>query len=177
VRAGDAGAPVAGTRDAGTPGAGTRADLSRVLVVGYGNALRGDDALGWHAVARLAADSRLDGARVTWQHQLTPELAHDIAGSSLVVLVDAESGSVPGTLAVRRIEPDPQGDAALSHHVSPESLLVLAGELYGSVPATWMVSVGVAGLDVGAALSPEVEAAIPSVVDAVAGIVLGHPDA
>ena len=33
-----------------------------VLVVGYGNSLRGDDGLGWHAALRLAADPRLAGA-------------------------------------------------------------------------------------------------------------------
>ena len=30
-----------------------------VLVVGYGNALRTDDGLGWHAAERLADDPRL----------------------------------------------------------------------------------------------------------------------
>ena len=153
---------------------GTDTDLSGVLVVGYGNVLRGDDALGWHVVASLAGDPRLDGAQVTWQHKLTPELARDFAGSSLVVLVDAESGPEPGTFAVRRLDPAAGGSAALSHHVTPESLLALAGELYGSTPEAWIVGVGVAGLEVGDELSPEVRAAILAVVDAVAGIVLGH---
>ena len=179
MRAGDAGVPGAGTnRDlAGVPGEASGPDLSGVLVVGYGNALRGDDALGWHAVARLAADPRLDGARVIWQHQLTPELALDMAGSSLVVLVDAESGIEPGALSVRRLDRTAAGGAAMSHHVEPESLLVMARELYGSTPDAWIVSVGVAGLEVGDALSPAVAAAIPAVVDAVANLVLGRPDA
>jgi hydrogenase maturation protease len=162
---------------AGARRIGGRTDLSDVLVVGYGNVLRGDDAVGWHAVERLAADRRLDGARVVWQHQLTPELALDMAGASLVVLVDAESGMEPGAIAVRRLERSADGGAAMSHHVAPESLLVLAWELYGSAPETWIVGVGVAQVEVGDELSPVVAAAIPEVVDAVAGIVLGSPDA
>ena len=161
------------TGAAGAHGTHGRADLTDVLVVGYGNALRGDDALGWHAVARLAADARLDGARVIWQHQLTPELALDMAGSSLVVLVDAESGLEPGAISVRRLERSEDGGAAMSHHVAPASLLVLAGELYGSAPETWIVGVGVAGLEVGDGMSPAVSGAIPAVVEAVAAIVLG----
>ncbi len=178
------------TSRAGTPGergssAGPRG-CAGVLVVGYGSVLRGDDALGWHAVARLARDPRLDGARVSWTHQLTPELADEIAGCSLLVLVDAAAGTVPGALQVRRLGSAGAGSAAgargaagaagrpgaaLTHHVAPESLLGLARELYGSAPEAWVVSVGAAGLDIGDGLSPAVEAALPAVIDAVAGII------
>jgi len=161
----------------GPQGIGRRPDLSSVLVVGYGNALRGDDALGWHAVARLSADPRLDGARVIWQHQLTPELALDMAGASLVVLVDAESDLEPGALHVRRLHRSADGGTAMSHHVAPESLLVLAHELYGAAPEAWLVGVGAATLEVGDALSPAVASAIPAIVDAVAAIIAGGRDA
>src|SRR5919198_4121190 len=76
----------------------------RVLVVGYGSSLRGDDGLGWHAAALLAADPRLAGAEVLARHQLTPELAEDVSRAALVVLVDAraDGGGAPGEVAVRR---------------------------------------------------------------------------
>ena len=60
-----------------------------VLVVGYGNPLRSDDGIGWHAARLLATDPRLDRARVLTRHQLAPELAEDVSRASLVVLVDA----------------------------------------------------------------------------------------
>ena len=44
-----------------------------VLVVGYGNALRTDDGVGWHAAERLADDPRLADATVIAVHQLTPD--------------------------------------------------------------------------------------------------------
>ena len=47
----------------------------------------------------------------------------------------------------------------------------LARELYGHSPDVYLVSVGVASLDVGERLSPAVEAAVPRVVDALADLV------
>ena len=76
-----------------------------VLVVGYGNSLRGDDGIGWHAAGLLVTDPRLAGARVLAQHQLVPELAADISQASLVVLVDAAAEGHPGSLSVRPVRP------------------------------------------------------------------------
>jgi Ni,Fe-hydrogenase maturation factor len=78
---------------------------SGVLIVGYGNSLRGDDGAGWHAATRLAADPRLTGARVLARHQLTPELAAEVASASLVVLVDATTDAPPGSVLLRRVHP------------------------------------------------------------------------
>ncbi|HWD44373.1 MAG TPA: hydrogenase maturation protease, partial [Actinomycetota bacterium] len=105
-----------------------------VLVVGYGSSLRGDDGIGWHVAVRLAADSRLAGARVLARHQLTPELAVDVARASRVVLVDAVAGAAPGAIQVRPVRPRPPGPATWSHHLDPEALAGLAEALYGSAP-------------------------------------------
>ena len=75
------------------------------LIVGYGNSLRTDDGVGWHAAGLLATDPRLEGAQILARHQLTPELAADISQASLVVLVDAASAGDPGSVSVRRIRP------------------------------------------------------------------------
>jgi hydrogenase maturation protease len=145
-----------------------------VLIVGYGNTLLGDDALGWHAVARLADDPRLRGAQVVWQHQLTPELALDVSAASLVVLIDASVSDEPGAISVRRLEPGPGDGSAWSHHVDPDALAALARELWGATPAVFVVSVGAASLEAGDPLSPPVQLAIPAVVEAVVAIVAEH---
>ena len=79
-------------------------DADGVLVVGYGNPLRGDDGVGWRVAERLAADQRLDGAAVLQRHQLTPELALDISAVSLVVFIDASRDLPPGSVDVGRVE-------------------------------------------------------------------------
>ena len=76
-----------------------------VLVVGYGNSLRGDDGIGWHAARLLTDDPRLAGARVLACHQLVPELAVDVSRAALVVLVDAAADGDPGAVSVRRVQP------------------------------------------------------------------------
>jgi hydrogenase maturation protease len=145
-----------------------------VLVVGYGNPLRGDDGIGWHAAELLANDPRLAGARVLAQYQLVPELALDISRASLVVLVDAAVNGQPGSVSVRWIGPCPVAPAALSHHLGPEALAGLAKDLYGVVPAIAVVSLAAGSFGEGDRLSGAVEQALPELVEAVAAVVSGQ---
>jgi hydrogenase maturation protease len=160
--------------DADDVGAAARRDGGGALIVCYGNALRSDDGLGWHAAALLADDPRLAGAQVLWRHQLTPELAVDIRNASLVVLVDASVGKEAGAISVRRLDVTPAAGSAWSHHLGPAELVALAHELWNASPPVFVVSVGAANLEVGDRLSPAVERALPAVVDAVATIVAAH---
>jgi hydrogenase maturation protease len=145
-----------------------------VLVVGYGNALRTDDGLGWHAADRLADDPRLAGVTVLQRHQLMPELALDVSAAALVVLVDASHVPPPGTFTVTQVERASDAATTWSHQLSPPTLLALAHELYGRAPDVFLVSAGVESLELGDRLSPVVEAALPRVVDAVAKLVAAH---
>lgn len=166
--------------DPTSPDAGRR-DASGVLVIGYGNVLRSDDGVGWHAAALLAEDPRLAGATVMARHQLTPELALDVAAASLVILIDAQVGPAPGTIEVRRIGAGVVGTATdtdpgtSSHHVAVEDLLALAGELGGHVPETVVIGIGVADLELGEELSVAVASALPAIVETVVRFVEGRP--
>jgi hydrogenase maturation protease len=142
-----------------------------ILVVGYGNVLRGDDGVGWAAADRVAHDPRLDGVTIVRLHQLTPELALDVSEARLVVLIDA-SGALPaGEIAVAEVPPAAGARTTWSHHLEPPTLLALAAELYGRTAPTFTVSVGIASLEAGDQLSTDVEAAVPRVVDAVAELI------
>jgi hydrogenase maturation protease len=145
-----------------------------VLVVGYGNSLRSDDGVGWHAAGVLATDPRLAGARVLARHQLVPELALDVSRASLVVLVDAAAGGDPGSLSVRRVRPRPPISATWSHHLDPETLAGLAEALYGLVPPIVLVSVAAGSFAEGDRLSVALERALPEVVEVVADVVTGQ---
>ena len=146
----------------------------RVLVVGFGNALRSDDGVGWHVAERLADDPRFAAVDVLRRHQLTPELALDVSRASFVIFVDA-SRAAPGLLAIEPVERAAgRGVAAWTHHFDPATLLALAADLYGATPDAVAVSVGVASLEMGESLSPAVEGAMDRVADAVAGLVAGR---
>ena len=144
-----------------------------VLIVGYGNPLRSDDGVGWHAARLLATDPRLDRARVLACHQLAPELAEDLSRASLVVLVDAAAEGDPGSVSVRRIGSPPPTPITWSHHLTPETLAGLADALYGAVPPVVLVSVAGASFADGDGLSSAVQQALPEVVEVVVGVVTG----
>jgi hydrogenase maturation protease len=145
-----------------------------VLIVGYGNPLRSDDGIGWHAARLLATDPRLDGAQILARHQLAPELAADISQASLVVLVDAVSAGDPGSVAVRRIGSPPPTPITWSHHLTPETLAGLAGSLYGAVPPIVLVSVAAESFAESDRLSDPLRRALCEVVEVVAGVITGQ---
>jgi hydrogenase maturation protease len=154
-------------------GPGAQPPRDDVLVIGYGNALRGDDAVGRRAAEHLAADGRLPGARIDAYHQLTPELAADIAAARLVVLVDArENDGRPGDVRLEQVVGccRPPG----SHTVDASALVDLATRLYGHAPPVILVSVTAERFDLGADLSPVVAAILPHVVDTVVAVVDNH---
>jgi len=134
----------------------------RNLVVGYGNPLRGDDGLGWHAAAALAADPRLDDTEVLTRHQLTPELAEDIANARLAVLIDASLGEFPGRVSILEVAPAP--GPSWSHHLRPEDVVALARAVFGAAPQVFLVTVTGADFGFGTQLSPVVRSCVPKVL-------------
>ena len=145
-----------------------------VLIVGYGNPLRGDDGIGWHAAGLLAGAPRLAGAKVLARHQLTPELAEDIGRASLVVLVDASADDDAGSVSVQRVETEPPAATTWSHHLDPAALAGLAEALYGATPPIFLVSVGASSFAAGDRLSTTLERTLPNIVEVVADVIGGH---
>jgi len=146
----------------------------KALVIGYGNPLRGDDAIGQAVAELLAGTAAIDGAEVIACHQLLPELAERIAGVTLAVFVDAEAGREPGRVVVARVQAAAHLAADLIHHVDPAALLFLASRLYGHAPPAHLVTVGAAAFELGAPLSQTVAAALPQIVATVRQLVLDH---
>lgn len=141
------------------------------LIIGYGNVLRSDDGIGWHVAERLAADTRFDDVTVLQRHQLTPELSLDISRADLVALVDASQDRPAGMFIIERLDPIGNTATTWTHRMEPSTLVTLARELYGQAPEVYVLSVGVASLEVDDRLSPALEAALPGVVDALAELV------
>lgn len=137
--------------------------MTKVVIIGYGNTLRGDDAVGW--IAAEALSERFDGERVTvlMRHQLAPELGETISAFDVALFVDAAHDGVPGELRCREIEPL-LTDSGLTHSASPEALLVLARELYGRAPRGVLVTLCGESFAMEDELSPRVAEAMPQFV-------------
>jgi hydrogenase maturation protease len=146
------------------------------LVIGYGNPLRGDDGVGWHAVEGLVRDGAIGDTRALTRHQLTPELAADVAGATAVVFVDARADD-GGAVRVDLVVPEagaPGVPGAWTHHMTPGALVAMAGDLYGHTPRAWLVTVPAASTGASDELSPEIRALLPFVVAAVEDLLQRH---
>jgi hydrogenase maturation protease len=152
-------------------------DPTRALVVGIGNVLRGDDGIGWllaeEALAGRTDRGQTDGGQthgglaVRAVHQLTPELAPELAGAGRVLFIDA--WLPPADLAepvaeLRALAPAtavlPAGPAA-SHQLDPATLLGLTALLYGHVPQAMALLVPIGACGHGPGLSASLRARLP----------------
>jgi len=124
------------------------------IIIGYGNADRQDDGVGWHIIKSLA--ERL-GSRVPndpgeiievknelvdlhFILQIFPELAEVISGYKRVCFVDAHTSDIPQEISW--VELDPLYEKSpLTHHMSPNTVLSIASTIYGKIPKAILVSV------------------------------------
>ena len=114
----------------------------KLLVIGYGNELRGDDGVG-PAVARAVEGWGLPGVTAVASHGLTPELAEPISLADTVAFVDARVGGE----AVEVFELGPGAASGIGHASEPRWLLALSEALWGRGPRAWLVTVP--GIDFG----------------------------
>lgn len=136
-----------------------------VLILGYGNTLRGDDALGIHAAHALHDFYCADGGiRVLATSQLTFDLAEDISQARLIVFVDAAEAGVPGNICSEKILPAEE-KVRFTHHWTPRTLLMLAKQLYSKAPSAVILTMAVASTEVGMGLSEEVQHRLPELLE------------
>ena len=146
----------------------------KVLVIGYGNSIRGDDAFGPVVADRLEESSQLPCVSILSRHLLTPELAENIRDARLVIFVDASADGAVGQVLCRRIYPDPGASMSMAHHLEPGGLLLWTQEAYQRSPEAYMVSTRGAAFEFAdAELSPAVAAAVPVAVQQIRELILG----
>ena len=115
--------------------------MSKILVIGYGNPLRGDDGLGWYVAQELERDAWNPHVEVLVRYQLNLELAEVISQKDVVVFVDAAAGDKPGKLICTPVCPQDAAPEPFSHHVDPSLILACAGRLYGHCPKAFTLSI------------------------------------
>lgn len=148
--------------------------MGRVLIIGYGNPLRGDDGLGWHAAQQLKDSIRREDVRVLVCHQLTPELAEPLSQAELAIFIDAACEGVPGTLVCQPLQPEESPAAAFTHHLDIPALLACARVLYGACPQAVLCSVAAETFEFTEGLSETVQAALPPLLDFVHACIDRH---
>ena len=153
--------------------------MPKVLVIGIGNPLRGDDALGWEAVRQLAQgwgaaaeaqfleDHRClsadEAVEMMVCQQMTMDLVEPVHEAETVIFIDASVKGEPGTLACHVVAPEtPQN--LISHQFDAPTLLAAVKALYGVCPEAEVFSVTANAFDFVEALSAPVAAVLPELV-------------
>jgi len=132
----------------GFPDNGPPVDL---LVIGYGNTLRGDDGVGVR-VAEAVDQLALPGVSILICQQLSPEHAEPISRAGCVVFVDA-AVDAPEEVQLRELAP---GDTTqlMAHAADPRTMLALARDVFGRAPRAWWLTIPAVEMGFGETLSP-----------------------
>ena len=138
--------------------------MPRLLIVGYGNLLRGDDAVGRHTAERLRALVEAPDVQVLSLPQLTPELMETLSHVERAIFIDATDDGEPGQIRWRKIEPNAAGLRNLTHYLTPEALLAGARLLYGRAPEAAIVTVAGQDFALGKPMSQPVSEALEALV-------------
>lgn len=146
--------------------------FSPVLVIGLGNALRGDDGVGIRVVETLAGEPWPTDVSFLPTPQLLIEHVDLLRDAGHVVFVDAAVDVPPAVVVASSLEP--HATAAVGFHdVTPATLLALCQAMFGRFPRATLVKIGVESVETSTALSPSLEAAFDSyctVVRAAVGV-------
>ena len=141
----------------------------RILVMGIGNLLMGDEGVGVHAVRLLAEHAWPPHVRLVDGGTGGFHLLSLFGDCDVLVMIDATlDGRTPGAVSV--IEPRYATDfpKALSAHDIGLKDLVESAALLGMMPRVILVTISVADLQpMQLTMSPDVEASLPHVVDIV----------
>ena len=141
------------------------------LIIGYGNQLRGDDGAGSLLAEQLQQQLPAERARVLPVHQLTPELALEIAAPAIdrVLFLDACRGQWE-PLILTPLNPA-SASGSCGHQLSPELLLQIAAKLYGQAPPAYLMTLAASNLELGDPLSPATTAALPFALRQIQGLI------
>ncbi len=110
-----------------------------ILIFGWGNPSRGDDALGPLFVERIEALD-LPGVECLTDFQLQVEHALDLQGRQRILFVDA-SVDAPAPFSAERIEAE-KDDSFTTHAMTPQSVLQVYRDLEDDdPPPTWLLAI------------------------------------
>ena len=135
---------------------------TKILVIGYGNTLRGDDGVG-PRVAEAVGKLNLPGVQTLICPLLTPELADPISRAAEVIFVDA-AVDAPKEVQWRKLEPN-ETSQLMAHAADPRTMLALARDVFGHVPEAWWLTIPAVDLGFSEEFSPTVQRGFAEAVD------------
>ena len=146
-----------------------------VVVIGYGNPNKGDDAIAQAVVEQLQMlnSNNLEAYSVS---HLTPELSSKLAHATVAIFVDACKLRNTDTVRVKALNAygtETTGSAlpGFGHSCSPSSLLALTQSVYGHVPKAWWLEVPADNFTMGSPLSALAEQGVSQALNTIATLI------
>ncbi len=134
-----------------------------ILIFGWGNPSRGDDALGPLLIERIEA-LRLPGVECLTDFQLQVEHALDLHGRRRILFVDASVDAAAPFFAARIA---PAKDASFTTHaMTPQAVLQVYRDLEDEdPPPTWLLAIRGERFELGEAPSAEAQGHLAAAVE------------
>jgi hydrogenase maturation protease len=141
--------------------------MTKILVIGYGNPLCGDDGVGIATVKALQEKIRREDCVFVTQHQPYPETVTLLKDASHVIFIDASIGGVPGEIERLPLSSLDylEVDEVMSHHLTPEWMLWMTERLYGHRPQGMMFTIAGQEFGVGEGFSDCVIRRLPHLIE------------
>jgi len=128
--------------------------MTNVLVFGYGNLSRGDDAVGPLVIEYIEQNSYFEGLETITDFQLQIEYALDLEGRDLVLFVDA-SVACEQAISFTRLTPE-KDNSYSTHAMSPCSVLsVYQSVMHKCPPPSFLLSIQALNFELGTELSEQ----------------------
>lgn len=144
------------------------AELS-VLVIGYGNTLRGDDGAG-PKVAEEIERLNLPNVRALSLGLLAPEIADPVSKAGKVIFVDASAEA--NEVSVSPVAPG-ESSQVMAHAAEPATILALARDLFGRAPNAWLVAIPACDFSPGENFSQTTARGVKTAVDQITRLISG----
>lgn len=142
--------------------------MDRVLIVGVGNRLMGDDALGLHALSELQARQLPDGVDTLEAGTALLDALPDLSSYAKVVFLDAVDGNGRTVRVLRDTFPAVPPRPCLSlHEGGIQEALRLQLLVDGRLPEIVVMGLAPKRIEMGMRLSDGVRSGIPELVEAV----------
>ncbi|OIQ02896.1 MAG: Ni/Fe hydrogenase [Zetaproteobacteria bacterium CG06_land_8_20_14_3_00_59_53] len=136
-----------------------------ILVFGYGNPGRGDDALGPEVVAAIES-ADFSSVEVQTDMQLQVEHVTDLEGRERILFVDADV-SCAEPYVFTTLEPEKDGSYT-SHAMTPGALLHAYRKVYGSdSPPVWMLRIRGYAFELGDPMGEQATANLAAAIELV----------
>ena len=138
--------------------------VKSTCIVGIGNNLRGDDAVGKY-VAEAIEKNNLPGISIIATQQLDMGLAEDLSKFDTVIFIDASLNEK--TFSFAPLELGDHTTQSISHHINADLLVRLTQQLFSTPTRFYMCAIGASNFEMGNGISAATKANADAAITAI----------